>query len=454
MYTVILKMMSGFLAMLLSLLNVSVEIPGFSDSREAETSIQYLNENKGSMDAVITVTTTADGEYKLYWADESGDMLTFTLGDKEIPYSEFAAITTYFGTGSLNLPDYTAIPNGAENIIVTCGDETVEIIEIPEEKIAERSDKIYSYGSISDLHFNRYFTEDGEDVAQTTFAVALDFFDAADVSLVAMPGDIAYDGELESFMSFNAISSQYDFPVYTTTGNHDIRKEYEKENWLAYMNPGAYGENRDENVINVADNGMDFVYEEPVSGDIFIFLCQSSNNYSIAINSLLQPSQLDWLEAQLNEHKDDNVYLFFHTFLGSASGNLFTSTGNLQNYAGWSYPLVYTPYANDEARLRNILRENDNVTFFNGHSHWAYHMQRLNPNLNISQNGEDGATYVHVSSVSCPRTADDFQILWSSNDGAMSEGYLIEVYEDSMVLYGVDFVNGQILAYATYEDVR
>ena len=454
MYTVIMKIVASLLAMILTVVNVPVDIPGFSDSKESTTTIQYLNDEKGSMDAVITVKTTTDGDYKLYWADEDNNMLTFTLGDREIPFSEFAVVTTYCGAGSVDLQDYTAIPDGAENILVTLDDEILEIIEIPEEKIADRDDKIYSYGSISDLHFNRYFTEDGSDVAETTFRVALDFFDEADVSLVAMPGDIAYDGELESFMSFNAISSQYDFPVYTATGNHDIRKQYKKENWLAYMNPGAYGETRDENVIVVADNGMDFVYKEPASGDIFIFLCQTSNNYSIAINSLLQPSQLDWLEAQLNEYKDETVYVFFHTILGSAQGNLFTSTGNVQNYAGWSYPLIYTPYANDEARLRNILRANDNVTFFNGHSHWAYHMQHMNPDLNISKNGEDGATYVHVSSVSCPRTTGDFQIFWTGNDGTMSEGYLIEVYEDSMILYGVDFINGRILAYATYEKTR
>ena len=454
MYTVIMKIIASILAAVLTALNISVDLPGFSDSKITETSIQYLNEEKGSMDAVITVETTTDGDYKLYWADENNDILTFAIGDRELPFSEFATVTTYFGTGSLDLPDYTAIPDGAENILVTLGYETLEIIKIPEEKLADRDDKIYSFGSISDLHFNRYFNEDGSDVAETTLKVALDFFDEADVSVVAMPGDIAYDGELESFQMFNTISSQYDFPVYTTTGNHDIRKEYEKENWLEFMNPSAYGEEKAEGILNVAENGMDFVYREPVSGDIFIFLCQSSNNYSIVYNSLLQPSQLDWLEAQLGEHKDDNVYLYFHTFLGSADINLFTSTGNLQNYAGWSYPLVYTPNANDEIRLRNLLRENDNVTFFNGHSHWAYHMQYLNPDLNISKNGEDGATYVHVSSVSCPRTTGDFQILWSGNDGAMSEGYLIEVYEDSMVLYGVDFVNGRILAYATYENVR
>lgn len=454
MYTLIVKLLAGFLAALFTLFNISADIPGFSDDNISETSIQYLNDEKGSMDAVITVKTTTDGEYKLFWADENFDALTYTLGETEIAYSEFAVIETYFGEGSLDLPDYTAIPDGASNILVTLNDETLEIFEIPEEKRADRGEKIYSFGSISDLHFNRYETDDGGDVATQTLANALNFFDEADVSLVAMPGDISTDGEKEAFMAFNTITSQYDFPVYTTTGNHDLRKYYEKENWLAYMNPGAYGAEKSADVINVADNGMDFVYKEPVSGDIFIFLCQTSNNYGLVVNSLLQPSQLNWLEAQLAEHQEDTVYLFFHTFLSDYFSNPFTATGNVQNNIGWSYPLFYTLGSNDEAKFKSLLKEYDNVTLFNGHSHWSYDMQHMNENLNISKNGADGATFVHVSSVSSPRTTEGFQILWSGNDPGMSEGYLVEVYEDSVLLMGVDFVGGRILAYATYESAK
>lgn len=454
MYSLIVKILASFLATLFSLFNISADIPGFSEDVVSVTSIEYLNEEPGSMDAVIEITTTKDGSYSLYWADESFNKLTFGLGDSEIEYSEFATVTTYFGQGSIDLPDYTAIPANAENILVTLDGEVLEIYEIPADKQPDRGEMTYSFGSISDLHFNRYDLEDGADVAEATFTRALNFFDAADVSLVAMPGDISTDGEKEAFEAFNRISSQYDFPVYTTTGNHDLRNKYEKENWLNYMNPGAYSENRSEDVINVADNGMDFVYREPVSGDIFIFLCQTSNNYGLVVNSLLQPSQLDWLEEQLEAHENDTVYLFFHTFLSDYCSNPFTATGNVQNNMGWSYPLFYTLGSNDEARLKSLLKEYDNVTFFNGHSHWAYHMQYMNANLNISKNGADGATFVHVSSVSSPRTTDGFQILWSGNDPGMSEGYLIEVYEDTILLMGVDFVNSKILAYATYESAK
>ncbi len=454
MYSLFVKLLATILAAIFSFLGISADIPGFSEDTVSETVIEYANEEAGSADALISITTTTDGEYKLYWADENFEKLTFTLGEKEIAYTEFAVIKTYFGTGSYNLPDYTAIPDGAANILVTLNDETLEIFDIPEEKRANRGEAIYSFGSISDLHFNRYDLSDGADVAESTFVRALDFFDNADVSLVAMPGDISTDGEKESFEAFNRISSQYDFPVYTTTGNHDLYAEYEKENWIEFMNTGAYGEEKAEGILNVAENGMDFVYEEKESGNIFIFLNQTSNNYGLLWNALLTDAQLEWLEAQLTEHKDETVYLFFHTFLTAVKDNPLMSTGNLQNELGWSYPLFYTPGATDEVKLRELLREYDNVFFFNGHSHWAYHMQTLNPNLNISKNGEDGATFVHVSSVSSPRVTGDYQVLWEGTDPTMSEGYLIEVYEDTILLMGVDFVNGQILAYATYEAAK
>ncbi len=451
MSALIVRILATILAALFSFFGISSDLPGFSDDIVPQTVIRYVNNDKGSADMKISIETTTDGEYKLFWADENFEKLTYSLGNTEIEYSEFAVIKTYFGEGSIDLPDYTAIPDGASSIIVTLNGEILEIFDIPEEKIADRGEPVYTFGSISDLHFNRYDLEDGSDVAEKTFARALDFFADAEVSLVAMPGDISTDGEKEAFEAFNRISSEYDFPVYTTTGNHDLYAEYKKENWLSFMNPGAYGKVKADGILNVSENGMDFVYEEKKSGDIFIFLNQTSNNYGLLWNSLLTNAQLEWLEAQLEAHKDEAVYLFFHTFLTSANGNPFMSTGNLQNELGWFYPLVYTQGANDEARLRDLLREYDNVFFFNGHSHWAYHMQYLNPDLNISKNGEDGATFVHVSSVSSPRITGDYQVLWEGTDPTMSEGYLIEVYEDTILLMGVDFANGRILSYATYE---
>ena len=118
MYSLLVRIMATLLAALFSLFNISADIPGFSDNKTINAQVSFANDKAGSADAVITLETTADGEYKLFWADEDFEKLTVTLGDTEFSYSEFASITTYFGEGSLDLPDYTAIPDNAKNILI------------------------------------------------------------------------------------------------------------------------------------------------------------------------------------------------------------------------------------------------------------------------------------------------------------------------------------------------
>ncbi len=443
------KIFATILSMLLSLLASMGILPG--NGSFVQTEIEYHNEQAGSADALIQITADMDGIYTLYWGNEYGKPLTKQTDSKELAYSHFAEVEVLVGEGSIDLPDYTAIPYGAEYILVEFEDELVDRFAIPENKKTLEDKLIYTFGTISDLHFNRYDMENGADVAETTFARSLQFFDGFDVSIVAMPGDISTDGEVEAFQTFNRIASEFDFPVYTTTGNHDLHEKFTLNNWQTYMNDGVYGEEKAEGVLNVSDNGLDFVYSgADTAGDVYIFLSQTTNNYGMLVNALMADAQLDWLAEQLQTYQDNRVYLFFHTFLNAPGCDPLNSVGNLVNDLGWCYPLFYTQGATDEVRFRNLLREYDNVVFFSGHSHWAYHMQYMNEYLNISDYDEGGATYVHVSSVSSPRTTDGFQILWSGNDPGMSEGYLIEVYDDYILLYGCDFVNGELLAYAVY----
>ena len=65
MYSLFVKLLATLLAALFSMLGISSDLPGFSDDAVSETQIEYLNEDKGSADALISITTTTDGEYKL-----------------------------------------------------------------------------------------------------------------------------------------------------------------------------------------------------------------------------------------------------------------------------------------------------------------------------------------------------------------------------------------------------
>jgi len=440
-------LLSVFMPFMSFINGFSIELPFVSNS--AEIVYEFENETAGSASGTVTVNA-GFGEYKLYWGTEDGEKLSEEVGGYTVYYSEFATVKA---NESEEIQEFTAIPEGAETVLAYKLGMPAGKMDIPENKLADFGEKIYSFGALSDVHFNRYNGSLSGDDATVTFPNALNFFEALDVSMVGISGDISADGERNAFEKYNSITSGYDFPVYTCTGNHDVSKYFTKENWRELMNTGVYGDMKADGVEDVADNGMDFVYKPTDgNGDVFVFLSQYRWDYGEAHSRILEDSQLDWLEAQLEKYKDETVYLFFHTFLNNPveGENPHMGEGNLENNAGRHYDLPFTSGCADEVRFRGMMDKYENVVFFNGHSHWAYDMQELNPNLNIANYGGEYATMVHISSVSSPRRTTA-----NIDDGTehymrSSEGMYVEVYEDKIVFTACEFLKGQFLSYATY----
>ncbi len=430
---------------------ITISIPALADS--VEIVYDFENETAGSAAGTVTVKASVGGEYDLYWGTDDGEKLSANVGDNTVYYSEFITVEVRSGEGSEEIQEFTAIPEGAETVLAYKGAVLTGSTEIPEAKLADYGEKIYSFGALSDVHFNRYNGSLTGDDACLTFNNALNFFEKLDVSIVGISGDISADGERDAFEKYNSITSNYDFPVYTCTGNHDVNDYFTIENWQELMNTGVYGSEKAAGVEAVAQNGLDFVYvPADGNGDAFIFLSQYQWDYNRPESRLLTDAQLDWLEAQLEKYKDETVYLFFHTFLNNPveGENPHMGEGNLENNVGRHYDLPFTEDCADEIRFENLMNEYENVVYFNGHSHWAYDMQELNPNLNIANYGGEYATMVHVSSVSSPRrtTAN----IDDSTEHYMrsSEGIFVEVYEDKIVFTACEFLKGEFLSYATY----
>ena len=135
-------------------------------------------------------------------------------------------------------------------------------------------------------------------------------------------------------------------------------------------------------------------------------------------------------------------------------GNPQMGEGNCVNDVGESYELVYTVGTADEVRMRALLQAYKNVIFFNGHSHFAFDRFVMNPQINITSYGGTYATFVHNPSVSSPRTltptADDTTEL----NMRSSQGYLVKVYADRIVLTGVEFWGTRFVSYATFNVFR
>lgn len=449
------KISAAFFTMLMPMViafnSFTVSVPFMSDT--AEITYEFANEKAGSAAGTVSVASDINGNYDIYWGDEEGNRIFVDVKGYDAYYSEFATVSVSDGTGSAEIQEFTAIPEGAETVLAYNGKILAGSAEIPENKLAANGKKLYSFGALSDVHFNRYNGSLSGDDACLTFPNALNFLDSLGVRMVGISGDISADGERDAFEKYNTIVSDYDFPVYTCTGNHDVSSDYTLANWQELVNAGVYGENKVDGVKDVASNGLDFVYApESAKGDVFIFLSQYQWHYNEDYSRILTDEQLEWLEKQLETYKDTTVYLFFHTFLNNPveGENPHMGEGNIENNVGWHYNLAFTHGCPDEVRFRGMMDKYENVVFFNGHSHWAYDMQKFNPNLNIADYNGEYATMVHISSVSSPRRTTANVADSSEHYMRSSEGMLVTVYEDSIVFTAIDFLRGEMLAYATY----
>lgn len=419
---------------------------------EASVELNFANDEKASAAGTLTVTSNYDAEYSVYWGTLGGEKLTtYSESGKTVPYTEFAKVTVKDGEGEKELNSFLAIPQNAKTMLLYYDDQLVDTETLPLGKTFAYGAETYSFGSLSDVHFNRYYDEAGNDISQTSYPRALNFLDDMGVSIVGVSGDLSKEGEDSAYISFNKYNSEHDFNVFTCKGNHDCKDKFNYETWKENINVGVFSDNKPDGVLAVSDNGYDFVYSgKETHGDVFIFFSQITDKY-LPFVQLVTDEQLDWLETQLETYKDKRVYLYFHTFFNAPSGNPFLGEGNIYNDYGLFYILPYFTGNKDEKRFRGLLTEYKNVIFFNGHSHWTYSMEEYNEKLNITDYDGTTATMVHVSSSAAPRTTSITQPIQHSNPGTMSEGLYINVYPDFVISNACDFVNGQILAYATYK---
>lgn len=430
-----------------------ISFPMINIGSHGDIKLEYEFDNNEAYSAAGTVSISdgADRSYDLYWGDENGDILKTHEGGKTATYGEFATVNVNGGEGSAEIYEFTAIPDGAKTVIARIGRFEAGVFTLPEEKQPEYEEPLYRFGALSDVHFNRYRMSLTDD-AMIAFPNALDFLDAYGVKLVGISGDLSNKSELDSFKKYNSVISEYDFPVYTSTGNHDVNSDFVQSDWNRYVNSGVFGDKKDSGIVEAAENGLDFVYApDGESDDIFIFYSQYQWSYNNPDSRLLTDAQLDWLEKQLEKYKDNTVFLFFHTFLANDSDeDPYSGVGNLVNDRGVYYNLMFTRNTTDEIRFRHLMREYKNVVFFSGHSHWSFDMQRFNERLNISDFDGEYCTMVHISSVTSPRTIGKDDAQNKNRYLRQSEGYLVSVYPDRIVLSGIDFYMHEVLSYANY----
>lgn len=399
----------------------SPDNPDVDDEKEGYKFSLSLDEGAelGLLNGVITLEPR-DKEFQLYFGNDDGKLKGYTkIGE---------------GKGDFTLDKVVVPPEATRLIISIDGEEYFE--KIPEECLLFGKDA-FVFGVLSDIHYNKYYSDGENDDAIYSFDNALDYFDEIGVQMVGVTGDLSNDGEESALVYYNEAISGRSYPVFTVVGNHDM-PAYTSGLWTKHIS---------EKIENCefAENGTDYIYKpQGEDGDVFIFFNLTRWSYSNKRATVVAPAQLDWLEEKLELYKDRRVYLFFHLFLCGPDGEKHTGVGNIMNPGGYTYPLPYN-YANyDERTFRILMRDYKNVVYFSGHSHWMFEMEIYGDWLNYSNYDGTYCHMVHVPSVTEPRWIGENDTDRTGKHGESSQGIVMYDYGDISVLVPIDFITGTI----------
>lgn len=314
-------------------------------------------------------------------------------------------------------------PKSAKNFVIH-NSKGEKICGIPLGAFAQpTNEKSYSFCALADIHLTY-------DTANEDFQRALIYAESnCDFTIVC--GDLTNTGADESQMAlFKNYVDTYapTKSVYAITGNH--------ENYSNYSY--AYLQNYTRNPL---------YYSFTKGNDVFIMVGHYGGYAGDGIGWLstefVSVEELQWLYETLEANRNKRCFVFNHVLphehgVGNPNG-LYTSA------------LLW--YVNDGGigqAFMSLLKHYKNTILFHGHSHTKLWLQEVDEKANYSS--ENGYRSVHIPSLAVPR---DLQNGSLTNVYAESEGYIVDVYDNYIILNGRDFIDndndGNIIPIATYK---
>jgi len=269
-----------------------------------------------------------------------------------------------------------------------------------------------TFAVLSDIHIQSWHLP-----AQNKLRTALrDLASNFQLDALVINGDLTNGRAADYHTLQNLLAKEKQLPVQQlyTIGNHEFYQAFHERNGRFSKETFPNGET-DEQAIQrfLQFAGRDKIYgEAQVKGLHFLLLgsegCMKRGREHMD-NACLSQTQLDWLDQKLRaaETSADPVFVFLHQPLG----HTVVGTDNW-----WAEAAV-----EEGQKLRKILTQRPNVFLFSSHTHHA-----LGPGMVDSRSG---FTAVATSSVAKP----------ARRALADSQGVIVEVYDDKVVLKGRDF---------------
>ena len=363
----------------------------------------------------ITVKDVEKGNYDLCYANDNGiiedyeKIVSLTFNGSDWTYS-------YFNDLNIAPPNATKIALLSNNQILSSVDLTNDFKFNTE----AYGNKLYSVGLLSDIHIDGNGDGNNSDSgnSQSDFRNALQYFNNKNVDFICICGDITYYGYDADYEAYKTLVNTYsnNIPIKAIRGNHEC-----------YVNGSN---NYDGRNTKFQENVNDLYYEYIYNNDVYLFC----GMYGESSTTPLSDDEFIWLSNKLEEYKNRRVFLFVHYYYGDV--------GNTNNIVSIHRPI-------DHKTFTYLITKYKNVIYFSGHTHLAFDTQKYGKYNNIKQSG-DICHRVHIPSCAKPRISADGIKGSAQVYDAGSEGYLMEVYENGILLKGVNFETNKFLPIANY----
>lgn len=271
---------------------------------------------------------------------------------------------------------------------------------------------LYKFGALSDIHISY-------ETAQADFQNALTYFnDVEKVDFICIDGDLTGKGIDAEMSVYKQYADTSEVPIYEIAGNHESYAEDWSQNGEAVVRS-----------LMRTYTGKELQYTFTQGDDVFIMvgICNDLADFGTG--------GLQWLYETLEANRNKRCFLFQHIRPDDSCGN------------------AYGIYKNDiwngtqSVVFENLLKHYRNVIFFHGHSHLKFALQTTDNLANIDR--KYGMYSVHIPSLAAPRTGN-LDGTGRTELYAESEGYVVDVYRNHVILRGRDFVAEKFLPIATY----
>ena len=311
-------------------------------------------------------------------------------------------------------------PAGAKKIGVY--DSNGKLVhDIPLGRLTPPSEeKKYSFCALADVHIT-YNT------ANEDFQRALTYAET-NCDFTCIAGDLTSTGSDSEMTTYMNIVAAYapTKSVYAIGGNHEsIWGDMTFDRTTPYTGHPLY-------------------YSFTQGDDVFIMMghygAYEGDGIGWLSSKFVSVEELQWLYETLEANRNKRCFIFNHVYpyedgVGDAD--------RLYNGRYW----LTTDGGIGQAFI-SLLKHYKNTVLFCGHSHLRFWLQELDEKANYSD--KVGYRSVHIPSLSVPREDGSLAYVY-----AESEGYIVDVYDEYIVLNGRDFIDndkdGHWLPIATYK---